>query len=111
MAKKPDYSSSNIPLLTEYCLNNELFFEWKNKTQGHAVIYNDEIEAYVWVQRMVIGVRKRNGVELSKVLYERSPDSRFGKKFMNHLLFNAIDVSTHTTHTEIKVVRIPARKI
>lgn len=109
MAKKPDYSSANIPALIKYCDKNGLTFSWKNGSQGHAEISNSHVEAYVWVQRMVIGVRKRNGVELSKALYERTPGFQFNKKVLDNLLFTGSKTTSHTTRHGIKVTRVPSR--
>lgn len=63
--KKPDYSHVNTPLIQEYCEAHGLHWEWKNQKQGHMVLRSADIEAYVWVQRMTVQVRRRNGVDLS----------------------------------------------
>ena len=104
--RKPDYSKENIPKLLEYCKKNGLDFYWKSEEHGHAVVSNATTEAYVWVQRMVIGVRKRGGVELSKTLYHRSEHHtyQFSPKTMNRML-QIGNVQTHTTKEGIRVTR------
>lgn len=110
--KKPDFTSHNVPLLRKYAKDNGLLFWWKNESQGHAVLSSAEVDAYVWVQRMVVGVRMRNGIELSKTLYERPDNYQFSKKMLDHLLFSGSKlnkkVTSHTTKHGIKVTRIPA---
>lgn len=111
MSKKPDYSSINIPAITAYCNKNGLLFNWKNEEQGHAVIYNDDIEAYIWVQRMTVGMRKKHGIELSKTFYDSSPNKHFSKKWLDNILFKGIKLTTHTTKDGIKVTIKPSRLI
>lgn len=110
--RKPDYSAHNIPLIKQYCKDNGLLFWWKNEEQGHAVVSSVEVDAYIWVQRMVVGVRMRNGVELSKTLYERPDNYQFSKKMLDHLLFSGSKVNKKvTSHTDaygIKITRRPA---
>lgn len=110
MAKRRDLSAINLPALRSYCENNGLRFEWKNESQGHAVISNDSVEAYVWVQRMVIGVRRRGGYELSKMIYDQPNGYQFSKKLLDHLLFNGEKVTSHVTRHGIRVTRRPFKK-
>lgn len=63
--KKPDYSQANAALLQEYCDDHGIKWAWKNQEQGHMIIQSAEFEAYVWVQRMTVQVRKREGIDLS----------------------------------------------
>jgi hypothetical protein len=63
--KKPDYAHINTPLLQEYCDANGLKWAWKNQAQGHMIIQSADFEAYVWVQRMTVQVRRRGGIDLS----------------------------------------------
>ncbi len=65
----------------EYCDSNGLKYAWKNQAQGHLVVQSVEFEAYVWVQRMRVMVRMRNGVALS------SPEARS----LPNAIFNAAD--------------------
>lgn len=65
MAKKADHSQINAYQLQIYCEANNLQFTWKNQAQGHAVVSSDDIEVYVWVQRMTVQVRRRGGIDLS----------------------------------------------
>lgn len=107
MSKRPDFSYENIKILKKYCDDNKLDFAWKNEAQGHAVISNATTEAYVWVQRMVIGVRKRNGVELSKTLYDQDKPL-LNKRFLDHLLFAGKKTTTHIAKGGITITRVPA---
>ena len=102
--KKPDLSAENIPRLKAFAEKYGMDFYWKNEEQGHAVIVNGEAEAYIWVQRMVTQVRKRNGVELSRPLYERPPNYNFSGKMLQRLLLLG-NSYTHTTKHGIKVTR------
>lgn len=79
--KKPDYTHINAPQLQAYCNSNGLQWAWKNEAQGHMIVQSVEFEAYVWVQRMKVMVRMRNGVALSK---PQSVD-------MSNAIFNAAD--------------------
>lgn len=79
--KKPDHSHINTPLIQEYCADHGLKYAWKNQAQGHLIVQSVEFEAYVWVQRMKVMVRMRNGVALSK---PQSVD-------MSNAIFNAAD--------------------
>lgn len=79
--KKPDYTHINAPQLQAYCDTNGLKYAWKNQAQGHMIVQSAEFEAYVWVQRMKVMVRMRNGVALSK---PQSVD-------MSNAIFNAAD--------------------
>lgn len=79
--KKPDHSHINTPLIQEYCADHGLKYAWKNQAQGHLIVQSAEFEAYVWVQRMKVMVRMRNGVALSK---PQSVD-------MSNAIFNAAD--------------------
>lgn len=82
MAKrKIDHSHINTPQIEAYCKSNGLKYAWKNEAQGHMIVQSVEVEAYVWVQRMRVMVRMRNGVPLSK------PDS----VQMSNTIFNAAD--------------------
>lgn len=63
--KKPDYAHVNTPLLQEYCNDHGLKWAWKNQEQGHMIIQSADLEAYVWVQRMTVQVRRRGGIDLS----------------------------------------------
>lgn len=63
--KKPDYSQANAALLQEYCDTNGLKWAWKDQKNGHMIIQSAELEAYVWVQRMTVQVRRRGGIDLS----------------------------------------------
>lgn len=79
--KKPDHSHINTPLIQEYCTDHGLKYAWKNQAQGHLIVQSAEFEAYVWVQRMKVMVRMRNGVALSK---PQSVD-------MSNAIFNVAD--------------------
>lgn len=63
--KKPDYTHINAPQIQAYCDSNGLQWAWKNEAQGHMIIHSAELEAYVWVQRMTVQVRRRGGIDLS----------------------------------------------
>lgn len=78
--KKPDYSHINTPLIQEYCDNHGLKYAWKNKEQGHLIVQSAEFEAYIWVQRMRVMVRMRNGVPLSKPEARSLPNAIFNAK-------------------------------
>lgn len=110
--KKPDYSSHNLPLIIKYCEENNLKWYWKNEEQGHLVITNLYSDAYIWVQRMVVGVRMRNGVELAKTFYDRPSNYRFDKKRLDDQLLTKLNNSqkplTHTDKYGIKITRTPA---
>lgn len=111
MAKKPDYSETNIPSLKSYCENNDLTFDWKDVYNGHAVITGRGVEAYVWVQRMVICVRIRQGRVLSKPLYERTKGFKFNGKLLDKLLLKGEKTTSHVTRHGIRVTRRPAKKV
>lgn len=104
--KKPDFSSFNIPLIEKYCEENGLNWYWKDEVNGHLVIENADTEAYIWVQRMTVQIRKRGGYELSKYIYDRPEhgQQQFSKKRMNYLL-QIGKVIHHTTKEGIKVTR------
>lgn len=108
---KPNFSHINTPLLKEYCKKRGLLFWWKNESQGHAVISSIEVDAYVWVQRMVVGIRMKGGHELSRTVYQYPDNYKFDEKSMDNWLFgDSIGrPTTHITHHGIKVTRTPGR--
>lgn len=89
MSKQPNYSHLNTPELIRWCKENGVAFEWKNKAQGHVKIYTESVELYIWVQRMVIEVRKLNGSILSKPNYVRD-NRRFDAKVFKSFFAKSI---------------------
>lgn len=85
MAKKPDYSHLNTPELKDFCKDMGLKFEWKNQAQKHAIVSSDQVELYVWLQRMATQIRKRNGVVLSNPIMHNG-NQRFNKLEFTKLL-------------------------
>lgn len=78
---KANYAHVNTPLLQEYCDDHGLKWAWKNEAQGHMIIQSADLEAYVWVQRMTVQVRRRGGIDLSGSVATH----------MHNKIFNAAD--------------------
>lgn len=90
--KKPDYAHVNTPLLQEYCNDHDLKWAWKNQEQGHMIIQSADLEAYVWVQRMTVQVRRRGGIDLSG-----SVATHMQNKIFNAADFTKLIKPTHSS--------------